>query len=110
MSLADDIAADVAAIFAATDEFAKSAVYRPKAGGSLPITAIVIYGENLAIAGGKADAEAHILLQTSQVAMPKVHDEIDIAGVTWSVDRILSGDGFTWKVAASRDLRSTFKK
>jgi hypothetical protein len=111
MAFLDDIRNDVLAIIAATDEFARPATYRPKAGGSLGITVILERGQDLAApAAGKTEADGVILVNAVDVAEPRYLDEVDIEGKTWIVERIAGGDGYVWKLEARRDLRPTFKR
>lgn len=68
------------------------------------------YGENLE-AQVERDAvrgSAQLVVRRQDVPAPVVRDTVVIAGDTWSVVRIISGDAWTWRLAIERDVRATF--
>ena len=68
------------------------------------------FGENLAEAGSSREANALVRIKAADVPMPQVYDTIEIGGVTWTVERIVKGDGYSWELECRRDLRPTLKR
>jgi hypothetical protein len=100
----------------ATDEvfaiMGKAAVYTPAADpfGAKSTLADWSFGENLTEAGPSREAKAIVRIKAADVSMPQVYDKIEIGGVTWTVERIIKGDGYSWELECRNDLRPTFKQ
>ena len=90
----------------------KTVVYTPAADpfGAKSILADWSYGENLTEAGPSREAKATVRIKASDVSMPQVYDKIELAGVTWTVEHIIKGDGYSWELECRRDLRPTLKR
>jgi len=105
------VTADLASVFDPESGPARSAVYRPKAGGEINLAVFFSHGEHLADDAFEfaAAATGQIWIRKADVADPDVYDEIDIDGYTWRVDRIAGGDSFIWVLDISRDIRMTLR-
>ena len=91
----------------------KQVTYTPSGGEAASIFADVTYGANLEDPAWKplgTRASATLGVKKADVPDPQYKDTLLIEGVTWTVVRVLEGDGFTWKLEIERDVRSTFKK
>ncbi|GEM_PF-3292182 len=68
------------------------------------------YGENLEsqVERDAVRAAAQLVVRRQDVPAPAVRDTVVIAGATWSVVRIISGDAWTWRLEIERDVRATF--
>ncbi|HAA01768.1 MAG TPA: hypothetical protein DCE18_00180 [Syntrophobacteraceae bacterium] len=94
------------------DIMGKTVVYTPTADpfGAKSIPADWSFGENLTDAGSSREAKALVRIKAADVSMPRVYDKIEIGGVTWTVERIVKGDGYSWELECRNDLRPTFKR
>ena len=92
------MAIDAGSVVYNTAEFGDSITYTPKGGAGKAITAIVDIGTDVADNGyGTLPAvTGRAAVQVSDVAAPAPHDSLLIAGATWYVVRILSGDSAEW--------------
>lgn len=103
MTLKTDMTDDLD-VFFDTDEFAETITYN-----STSISAVVEYGEKFDERSGLVVATAEIEVKVSDVADPADDDTAVIGSNTWYYDRILSGDGYVWKLQFVRDRRLTFR-
>jgi hypothetical protein len=90
----------------------KTVVYTPAAdpSGTKSILADWSFGENPGEAGSSLEAKAIVRIKATDITMPEVYDKIEIGGVSWSVERIVKGDGYAWELECRRDLRPTFRR
>ncbi len=91
-------------VFFNPDEFAVTVTYN----GSV-IPAHVFYGEAPERGSNAHASVAKLKVLKSDVAAPAYKDPVVIDSVTWKVDRVLSGDGFTWMVEIRTDERKALK-
>jgi hypothetical protein len=93
--------ADMRDVFFNPSEFALSIGYK-----GLPIIAIVDFGSDPNRQDKSQRTDGRITVKASDVASPKYKDPVLISSVSWCVDRVLSGDGYTWDLAIFRDERA----
>jgi len=99
MTLAAEMTTDLTAFFD-TDAHATAVTYAGAA-----VTAIVDYGENLDEMEGAALSRAIIWVKVSDVAAPAYRDAVVIGSDTWTVRRVMTGDGYVWQIEIQRDER-----
>jgi len=100
MTLAEDMAADLAANQYDTDEHAVSVSYN---GSS--ISALVEYGDDLEDSQDGLFAVAYLTVLKSDVASPAYRDPVIISSQTWYVQKIVKGDTLQWQLKLTRDER-----
>ncbi len=68
------------------------------------------YGQNLEAQGARdaVRGAAQLTVRRQDVPAPAVRDTVVIAGATWSVVRVVSGDAWTWRLEIERDVRAAF--
>ena len=91
----------------------KEITYTPDGGEAATIRAGVSYGANLEDPAWKplgTRISATLEVRDADVPDPGYKDTAVIDGETWTVLRVLSGDGFSWKLEIERDVRNTFRK
>ena len=115
MGLRDDILTDAASAWFDTDGLAQTVTY--KAGGSgagISLAAVLEYG---------ADAEPEsaprgyiamyyrrvgtAIIQAADVASPAEGDTITVGSEIWTVRAIESGNGFHWRLAIDKDIKTS---
>lgn len=105
MNLRERLEADVSEFFT-RGGLARSAVYRSAGGGvAVTIPLFIHWGEYLGEEGGVRAAEATVTVRVSDVPEPRIYDEVEVDGKTWTVVSVISGNGLIWRLAAVRDVR-----
>jgi len=105
MTLKDQMAADLAAIFYNTDDFAESVTYTPAdATPAKTISAIIDYGQGDEYKGADSyGVRAVIRVQASEIAQPARKDEVTIGTDTWVViGADLIADGLEWIIEVNK--------
>jgi len=106
VTLADDIAADLAANQYDADE-SPNAVTVSYNGGS-NITGILEFDENLGTSQGAISARAYLYVLKTDVPNPTNRDTALISGTTWYVKKVMAGDNYQWKILVTSDERAGF--
>jgi len=88
-----------------TDELADTVIYSGE-----EITAVLDYEEDLGDEGASKEAGALLRIRVSDVSNPAYRDTVVIGSTTWTVMKVVSGDGYEWVLRISRDRRPTYKR
>lgn len=107
MTLKDQIAADLTAVFFNSDEFGESATYTSSGGVAKTIT-ICFGDEDLAAQTPAPPGDTMIIMvQYTDALTPRKGDTFTIDGVTWNLDRIAAGgpEEGIWHIRVTRSAR-----
>ena len=110
MTLKDHLEEDLD-VFFNTDEFAEMVGYTPADGGApVEIPAFVDFDENPEEMGTGVRSSGRITVKAADVPAPRYRDAFVRGGVTFTIVRVLKGDGRAFRLAFERDVRPTFRR